>query len=79
MQRLPTLPYFSGTEPVPKDEGSYTQWIFQVKEAIELHSEAAVRSGIVSSVRGRAREILEMVGLSADLQDILGYLEKCLG
>ena len=79
LTRPPHLPYFSGAEPVPKDEGSYTQWIFQVKEAIELHTEAAVRSGIVSSVRGRAREVLEMVGLSANIQEILDYLEKRLG
>ena len=33
------LPLFSGVEPVPKDEGSFDQWMFQVQGALDSHSE----------------------------------------
>ena len=31
--------YFSGMEPIPKDEGSHDQWEFQVKGAMDVHTE----------------------------------------
>ena len=30
VRKPPELPYFSGTDPVPREEGSFEQWIFQV-------------------------------------------------
>ena len=77
--RPPNLPFFSGAEPVPKDEGSYQQWRFQVKEACTLHTEAAVKSAIVASVRGEAREIIEFKGLTTGLEELLDYIDERLG
>ena len=48
------LPHFSGVEPTPKDEGNYKQWMFQLRDALNTHTEEAVRSGIIRSVRGEA-------------------------
>ena len=41
----PTLPPFSGAYPVPKDEASCEQWVWQLKEATKTHTAAAVRTG----------------------------------
>ena len=38
----PVLPHFSGADPVPKDEGSYEQWRFQVLGAQKVCTEEAV-------------------------------------
>ena len=35
INKPPVLPHFSGADPVPKDEGSYEQWRFQVVGAPE--------------------------------------------
>ena len=43
----PDLPLFSGVEPVPKDEGSFDQWLFQVQGAMDCHCKEAVKSAIV--------------------------------
>ena len=56
------LPIFLGQEPVPSTEGSIDQWLFQVEGALATHTEEAVRSAVKGSVRGAARELLEVMG-----------------
>ena len=48
----PSLPIFSGQEPVPAMEGSIDQWLFQVEGASATHTEEAVRSTVIGSERG---------------------------
>ena len=55
----PNLPIFSGQEPVPSTEGSIDQWLFQVEVALATHTKDAVRSAIIGSVRGAARELFK--------------------
>ena len=55
----PNLPIFSGQEPVPGTEGSIDQWLFQVEGALATHTEEAVRSAVIGSVRGAACELLK--------------------
>ena len=55
----PNLPIFSGQKPVPSTEGSIDQWLFQVEGALATHTEEAVRSAVIGSVRGAARELLK--------------------
>ena len=50
INKPPVLPNFSGSDPVPKDEGSYEQWKFQVTGALKICTKEAVRSAIVRSV-----------------------------
>ena len=50
----PNLPIFSGQEPVPSTEGSIDQWLFQVEAGLATHTEEAVRSAVIRSVRGAA-------------------------
>ena len=50
--KTPDLPPFSGADPIPKDEGSWEQWEFQVKGYLDTHTQEAMHSAIVQSVRG---------------------------
>ena len=75
LSKAPDLPNFSGTEPIPREEGSFEQWIFQVKGSQAQHTEDAIRSGIINSVRGEAWDLVEYVGFRAPLGTILERLE----
>ena len=39
ISKPPPIVYFSGMEPIPKDEGSHDQWEFQVRGAMDTHTE----------------------------------------
>ena len=75
----PGLPLFSGCEPTPHDEGTYDQWKFQVKGMRSSCSETAVRSTLVTSVRGEASELVGFVGFNAPLSVILEVIDKRFG
>ena len=63
---------------MPKDEVSFEQWLFLVHGAMDYHCEEAMRSTIVRSVRGEARELMRFIGFRANLDTILiGIEEKC--
>ena len=42
ISKPPQICIFSGQEPVPKDEGNYDQWEFQVRGAIATHRENSI-------------------------------------
>ena len=67
----PNLPTFSGQEPVPSTEGSIDQWLFQMKGALATHTEEAVRSAVIGSVRGAPHELLKFIGYGEDMSVIL--------
>ena len=75
----PGLPLFSGSEPTPCDEGTYDQWKFQVKGMHSSYSEAAVRSALITSVRGEASELVGFVSFNAPLTVILEVIDKRFG
>ena len=75
ISKAPELPKFSGADPVPREEGSFEQWFFQVKGSQSQHTADAIRSGIVNSVRGEARDLVEYVGFDAPIESILSRLE----
>ena len=79
ISKPPARPNFSGTNPVPKDEGSYEQWKFQVTGALKVCTEEAVRSVIIRSMRGEVREMISFIGFDGDLTDILEKIEKHFG
>ena len=60
--KLPSLPPFMGAEPVPKDEASCEQWVWQASEALKTCTLGAVRTAIIQSVRGEVREFVSSVG-----------------
>ena len=75
----PNLPIFLGQEPVPSTEGSIDQWLFQVEGAIATHTEEAVRSAVIGSVGGAARELLEFIGYGEEMGDILKHIKERFG
>ena len=62
---------FSGQEPVPKEEGNYDQWEFQVRGAMATHTKNSMRAAIVNSLRGLARDLVGFVGFNVELERIL--------
>ena len=75
----PNLPIFLGQEPVPSTEGSIDQWLFQVEGALATHTEEAVRSAVIGSVRGAAGEVLEFIGYGEEMGDILKHIKERFG
>ena len=75
----PSLPIFSGQEPVPATEGSIDQWLFQVEGALATHTEEAVRSAVIGSVRGAACELLEFIGYGEEMSNILKHIKERFG
>ena len=76
ISKPPPMVYFSGIEPIPKEEGSHDQWGFQVRGAMDTHPENSVRATIVNSLRGPARELVGFVGYSADINLILSEVSN---
>ena len=75
----PNLPILSGQELVPNTEGSIDQWLFQVEGALATHTEEAVRSAVLGSVRGAARELLEFIGYWEEMSAILRHIKEQFG
>ena len=75
----PSLPIFLGQEPVPATEGSIDQWLFQVEGALATHTEEAVRSAMIGSVRGAAHELLEFVSYGEEMSVILRHIKERFG
>ena len=75
----PNLPIFLGQEPVPSMEGSIDQWLFQVEGALATYTEEVVRSAVIGSVRGAARELLEFIGYGEEMSDILRHIKERFG
>ena len=71
----PNLPTFLGQELVPSTEGSIDQWLFQVEGALATHIEEAVRSAVISSIRGAAHELLEFIGYGEEMSVILRHIK----
>ena len=75
----PGLPQFSGSEPTPRDEGTYEQWKFQVRGMRAACPESAVRSALITSLRGEASELVGFVGFNSPLTMILEAIDKRFG
>ena len=76
INKPPTFPTFSGTEPTPKDECSIQTFLFQVRSARQDVTDQAVRNVLISSLRGSASEFVEYIGLTAPLDSIIKEMEE---
>ena len=72
----PSLPPFSGTDPVPKDEASCEQWVWQVREALKTCTLGAVRTAVIQSVRGKVREFVSSVGFETSVEELLDKIQE---
>ena len=73
------LPPFSRSDPVPKDEASCKQWVWQAKEALKSCTVGAVRIAIVQLVRGEVREFAATVGFEESVEMLLDKVEDRFG
>ena len=71
ISKSPQICIFSGQEPVPKEEGNYDQWEFQVRGVIATHTENSVRAAIINSLRGPARDLVGFIRFDTNLEKIL--------
>ena len=60
-------------------EGSIDQWHFEVEGALATHTEEAVRSAVIGSVRGAAHELFEFIGYGEEMGDILKHIKERFG
>ena len=75
----PILLPFSGSDPVPKDEASCKQWVWQAKEALKSCTVGAVRIAIVQSVRGEVREFAATVDFEESVETLLDKIKDRFG
>ena len=68
-----------GAYPVPKDEASCEQWVWQVKEALKSCTVDAVRIAIIQSVRGEVREFTTAIGFEESVETLLDKVEDRFG
>ena len=73
------LPTFLGQEPVPSTEESIDQWLFLVEGVSTTHTEEAVRSVVIGSVRGAAHELMEFIGYGEEMSVILRHIKEQFG
>ena len=77
--KTPILTKFSGIEPVPKGEGSYEQFKFQIKGYRKTYDDEAIKGGMIGSVTDNARDYLDLVGFDKDLPTLMEALETRYG
>ena len=77
--KMPPLPTFSGVVPVPKGEGSYEQFMFQIRGFKNSYPEEAMKNGIIGSVTDTAHDYLDFIGFDKDLDVIIRALERRYG
>ena len=69
----PGLPHFSGTEPTPRDEGTYDQWKYQVRGMRATCPDSAEKC-IDNITSRRSKRISWLRGVQCtDVRDIRGY------
>ena len=74
-----TLPPFSRSDAVPKDEASCEQWVWQAKEALKSSTAGVVRIVIVQSVMGEVREFTVALRFEASVEMLLEKVEDQFG
>ena len=76
IMKPPHFPRFSGSDPIPKNECGIETFLFQVKGARRDVTDQAVRTALLSALRGGASAFLEYVGLDSPLDTIVEKLTE---
>ena len=74
--KLPSLPPFLGTEPVPNDEASCEQWVWQAREALKTCTLGVVRTAVIQSVRGKVSEFVSLVRFEMSVEELLDKIQE---
>ena len=70
---------FSGTVPPPKNEATFSQWVYEVKDALGRFPEATVRNWITRSLRGVPAELVRGLGPNPAVETVLRKLHTMHG
>ena len=70
---------FSGALPVQKGEGSYNQYMFQLKGFRATYTDDAIKSGMISLITDDARDYLDFIGFDKELPVFISTLEERYG
>ena len=73
------IPTFSGTTPPGKNEATFAQWIYEVRDAQARFPEPTIRNWISRSLRGPPADVVRNLGPQATVKDILSKLETMHG
>ena len=73
--KTPILTKFSGIELVPKGEGSYEQFMFQIKGYRKTYDDEAIKASMIGSVTDNVRDYLDFVGFDKELPVLMKALE----
>ena len=67
----PSFHTFPETCQYPRTRPGFEAWIFQVRSLCLTHTNEAVRSAVISHVRGRASTVVQSKGFNAELDDMI--------
>ena len=73
------IPTFSGSTPPGKNEATFAQWIYEVRDAEARFSESIIRTWISRSLRGPPADVVRNLGPQTTVKDILSKLETMHG
>ena len=79
MEQLPRVGYFSGEKPTPKGEIDFKTWKSDVTGNLQNYPKLSLRPGILSSLRGNAKELLEGLPTGATVCEIVDILTRQYG
>ena len=74
--KLPSFPPFLGAEPIPKDEASCEQWVWQVREALKTCTLGVVKTAMIQSVRCEVREFVSSVRFKTSIEELLDRIQE---
>ena len=77
--KTPILTKFSGIEPIPKGEGSYEQFKFQIKGYRKTYNDEAIKAGMIGSVTDNTQDYLDFIGFDKELSVLMDSLETRYG
>ena len=77
----PYINFFSGTEPVPKNESSFERWKVEIDRLrnSSVYPEYIVNQAMCNSLKGQARRVLFTLGPEATAEEIMRKLQIIFG
>ena len=72
----PKLPVFSGANLKLKDEVSCKQYIWQVRQYKKTHTESAICTAIIESIRGKVANVITSMRFESDLDSIVDKIAE---
>ena len=70
---------FSGVVPPPKNEATFSQWVHEVRDALERFPEPTVRNWITRSLRGAPAELVRGLGPNPAVETMIRKLKTMHG